>query len=84
MRRLKLSFPFSITGNAAAVQGGGWLGEAWVGWMQALAWRGEWCAKSGLQAMCILRLFRASNCCEHRTKAVLDLKLRVGWGDLKV
>ena len=82
--RLKLSFPFSITGNAAAVQGGGWRGGAWVGWMQALAWCGEWCAKCGLQAVCILRLFRASKFFEHRIKAVLDLKFRVGWGDLKV
>ena len=84
MRRLKLSFPYSITGNAAAIQGGGWRGGAWVGWMQALAWCGEWCAKSGLQAVCIFRLFRVSNLCEHQTIAVFDLKVRVGWGDLKV
>ena len=25
--RLKFSFPFSITGNAAAIQGGGWVGK---------------------------------------------------------
>ena len=84
MMRLMLSFPFSITGNAAAVQGGGWRGGAWVGWMQALAWCGEWCAKCGLQAVCILRLFRASKFCEHQTKAVLDLKLIVCLGALKV
>ena len=52
--------------------------------MQALAWCGEWCAKCGLQAVCILRLFRASKFCEHQTKAVLDLKLIVCLGALKV
>ena len=31
-----------------------------------------------------MRLFRASKFFEHRIKAVLDLKFRVGWGDLKV
>ena len=28
--------------------------------------------------MCIFRLFRASNLCENRTKAVFDLKSMVG------
>ena len=30
------------------------------------------------------RLCRASNLCEHRTKAVFELKLMVGWGEHKV
>ena len=34
--------------------------------------------------MCIPRLLRASNLCEHRTKAVFDLMLIVGWGEHKV
>jgi len=29
-------------------------------------------------------LLRASNLCEHQTKAVFDLKLMVGWGEHKV
>ncbi len=33
--------------------------------------------------MCIFYLFRASNLCEHQTKAVFDLKLMVGWGEHK-
>ena len=37
-------------------------------------------AKSGLQALCNFRLVRASNLCEHQTKAVFDLKFMVGWG----
>jgi len=41
-------------------------------------------AKSGLQALCIFCMFRVSNLCEHRTKAVFGLKLRVGWGEHKV
>ena len=39
-----------------------------------------WSAKSGLQAVCIFRLLRASNLCEHRTKAVFDPKAMVGGG----
>ena len=34
--------------------------------------------------MCIPCLFRASNLCEHRTKAVFDLKSMVGGGEHKV
>ncbi len=34
--------------------------------------------------MCIFHLLRASNRREHRTKAVLDLKLLVCWGEHKV
>ena len=52
--------------------------------MQALAWCGEWCAKSGLQSVCIGRLLRVSNLCEHRTKAVYYLKLMVGGSEHKV
>ena len=51
---------------------------------QPLAWCGEWCANSGLQALCNFRLLRASSLCEHQTKAVFDLKLMVGWGEHKV
>ncbi len=51
---------------------------------QALAWCGEWCAKSALQALCISHLLRASNLCEHQTKTVFDLKLMVGDGEHKV
>ena len=43
-----------------------------------------WAANSGLQALCIFRLLRVSNLCEDRTKAVVDLKLMVGWGEHKV
>jgi len=31
-----------------------------------------WAAKSGLSALCIPRLLRASNLCEHQTSAVFD------------
>ena len=34
--------------------------------------------------MCIPRLSRASQLCEHRTKAVFDPKLMVGGGEHKV
>ena len=37
-----------------------------------------WYAKSGLKAMCIPRLSRASKLCEDQTKAVFDPKLMVG------
>ena len=43
-----------------------------------------WAANSGLQALCIFRLLRVSNLCEHRTKVVFELKLMVGWGEHKV
>ena len=33
--------------------------------------------------MCICHLFRASNLCEHHTKAVFDLQLMVGRGEHK-
>ena len=33
--------------------------------------------------MCISRLLRVSNLCEHRTNAVFDSKLMVGWGEHK-
>ena len=39
-----------------------------------------WAANSGLHALCIFYLFRLSNLCEHRTKAVFDLKSMVGGG----
>ena len=42
-----------------------------------------WCAKSGLQALCIFCLLRVSNLCERRTKAVFELKSMVGWGEHK-
>ena len=29
----------------------------------------------------LVRLFHVSNLCEHKTKAVFDLKLMVGWGE---
>ena len=43
-----------------------------------------WAAKSVLQALCIFRLVRVSNLCEHQTKAAFDLKLMVGGGEHKV
>ncbi len=43
-----------------------------------------WAAKPGLQSVCIFRLLRPSNLCEHRTQAVFDLKLMVGGGEHKV
>ena len=59
----------------------GACGGAWIGVKQALAWCVVvWAAKSGLQALCIFRLLRTSNLCEHETKAVFDLELMVGWG----
>ena len=33
--------------------------------------------------MCIFRLLRVSNLCEHQTSAVFDQKLMVGWGEHK-
>ena len=33
--------------------------------------------------MCIFRLLRASNLCEHQTSAVFDQKLMVGLGEHK-
>ncbi len=39
-----------------------------------------WSSKSVLQLLCIFWLFRASNLCEHRTKAVFVQKLIVGCG----
>ena len=62
----------------------GTCGGAWIGVDQALAWCGEWCAKSALQALCISHLLRASNLCEHQTITVFDLKLMVGGGEHKV
>jgi hypothetical protein len=43
-----------------------------------------WAAKPGLQSVCIFRLLRPSNLCEHRTKAVFDHKLIVGGDQRKV
>ena len=34
--------------------------------------------------LCIFRVLRVSNLCEHHTKAVFDLKLMVGGGEHKV
>ncbi len=62
----------------------GTCGGAWIGVDQALAWCGEWCAKSALQALCISHLLRVLNLCEHQTRAVFGLKLIVGWGLHKV
>jgi len=55
--------------------------ETWLAWRSAggldagagLVWKVVWSAKSGLQALCILRLFRVSNFCEHQTSAVVNL-----------
>ena len=41
-------------------------------------------AKSGLQAVCNLRLLRVSNLCEHQTNAVFDQKVIVGGAQHKV
>ena len=43
-----------------------------------------WSAKSGLQALCIFRLFRASNLSKNQTKAVFGLKSMVGGAQHKV
>ena len=43
-----------------------------------------WCAKSVLQAVCILRLLRVSNLCEHHTEVVFRLKVMVGGSEHKV
>ena len=42
-----------------------------------------WAANAGLQAVCNFRLCRASNLCEHHTKAAFDLQLMVGGGEHK-
>ena len=34
--------------------------------------------------MCIFRMLRVLNLSEHRSEAVFDLKLLVGWGEHKV
>ena len=56
----------------------------WCGLGAGVVRRVVWSAKSGLQALCICRLLRVSNLCEHQTKAVFDLKLMVGWGEHEV
>ena len=56
----------------------------WCGSGAGLVRQVVWAAKSGLQAVRIFRLLRASNLCEYRTKVVLDPKLMVGWGQHKV
>ena len=55
----------------------------WCGSGAGVVRRVVWSAKSGLQAMCIFRLFRASNLCEHQTNVVFDQKLMVCWGEHK-
>ena len=52
----------------------------WCGPGAGVVRRVVWSAKSVLQAVCNFRLLRVVNLCEHHTKAVLDLKLMVGWG----
>jgi len=37
-----------------------------------------------IEAVCISHLLRASNLCEHQTRAVFGLKLMVGGGEHKV
>jgi len=56
----------------------------WCGSGAGVVWRVVWSTKSVLQTMCIPRLLRASNLCEHRTKVVFGLELMVGGGDHKV
>ncbi len=55
----------------------------WCGSVAGVVRRVVWAAKSGLQALCIFRLVRASNLCEYQTKAVFGLKLIFGWGEHK-
>ena len=56
----------------------------WCGSGAGVVRRVVWAANSGLQAVCIFHLLRVSNLCEYRTKAVIDQKLMVGWGEHKV
>ena len=56
----------------------------WCGSVAGVVRRVVWAAKSGLSAVCIFRLFRVSNLCEHRTKVVFGLELMVGGGEHKV
>ena len=56
---------------------------AWCGSGAGVVRRVVWVANAGLQALCILRLLRASNLCEHQTIAVFDLQLMVGGGEHK-
>jgi len=58
-----------------------WLARRTVDWCGSVAGvvrRVVWSANSGLQEVCIFRLLRVSNLCEHQTKAVFDLKLIFG------
>ena len=56
----------------------------WCGEGAGVVRRVVWSANAGLQAVCIPRLLRASNLCEHRTKVVFGLELMVGGGEHKV
>ena len=56
----------------------------WCGSGAGLVRQVVWAAESGLQAVCNVRLLRASNLCEHQTKVVFDLKFMVGGGEHKV
>ena len=53
---------------------------------EALALCGEWCELPNpyCRHRAFFCLLRASNLCEHQTKAVFNLKLMVGWGEHKV
>ena len=52
----------------------------WCGLGTGIVRRVVWCANSGLWAVCIFRLLRASNLCERQSIAVFGLKLMVGGG----
>ena len=56
----------------------------WCGPAAGVVRRVVWAAKSGLQSVCIFRLFRVSNLRAHRTESVFALKSIVGWGENKV
>ena len=61
-----------------------WRSADWCGLGTGVVRRVVRDAKSVLQALCIFHLLRVSNLCEYRTKAVIDQKLMVGWGEHKV
>ena len=65
----------------------GTYGGAWIGVDQALAWCGEWCGlPNPYGSYCAFsscythQISAKTDLCEHRTKAVSELKLMVGWG----
>ena len=61
-----------------------WRSVDWCGSGAGVVRRLVVYASSVLQALCNFLLFRVSNLSEHRTKAVIDQKLMVGWGEHKV